>query len=458
MTGKRRRRSAKDGGYFRAVRSTAGTSMLIALFGLVSGLFLARVLGASGRGTYAAIIAYTMTAATICEGGITAAICYFVAKNPSQGRDVVRTGALILFVIGAVVAVAGMIAAPWIATGDSEAVAAFRMAFMAQPVIFAGSCWVFALQATSLSSWNLVRLTQPAVYSLLIVLVVLGQTLTVTLAVWCMTASIVIQAVLAAILGARTLPGRGRVRRDVGVDLARYGSATTLSAVPHALAQRLDILLLAVLVEPAQLGRYTVANSIITVGIPLCSAFGLVAMPRLAASRSSEASPASHGSGILRIAFVAMAASLLTGTVLVIAISAVAPFLLVALMGEQFRDSVDLLWLMAGGVALFGCNRAMHEILRGLGENLAVARCEFVDLVAKIALLAGLTPAMGVSGAAIASSLASGITFILLLRSVLVVLDTPLATVMVRFRQLISARRGQHVRKTATSTGRGSTV
>ncbi|MCK9903280.1 oligosaccharide flippase family protein [Frankia sp. Cpl3] len=432
--------------------------MLIALFGLLSGLFLARVLGASGRGTYATIIAYTLTAATICEGGITAAICYFVAKNPSQGRDVVRTGALILFVIGVVVAVAGIIAAPWITTGDSEAVAAFRIAFMAQPLIFAGSCWVFALQATSIPAWNLARVIQPAAYSILIFLVVLGATLTVTLAVWCMIASLVVQTLVAAMLGGRTLPGRGHLRRDVGVDLARYGSATMLSTIPHALASRLDVLLLAVLVEPAQLGRYTVANSIIIVGIPLCSAFGLVAMPRLAASRSSETTPASRGSGILRITFAAVAASLLSGTVLVISISAVAPFLLVALLGEQFRDSIDLLWLMAGGVALFGCNRAMHEILRGLGENLAVARCELVDLIAKCALLAGLTPTMGIYGAAIASSIASGITFILLLRSVLVVLDTPLHTVLVRFRQLISARRGQLMRKTVTSTGRGNGV
>ncbi|CUU53785.1 Membrane protein involved in the export of O-antigen and teichoic acid [Parafrankia irregularis] len=396
-----------------------------------------------------------MTAATICEGGITAAICYFVAKNPSQGRDVVKTGALILFVSGLAVGVAGILAAPWITT---EAVDAFRMAFIAQPLIFAGACWVFALQATSISAWNLVRVMQPAAYCILIFLVVLGTTLTVTWAVWCLTASIALQALLAAILGGRTLPGRGRVRRDVGVELARYGSATTLSSIPLALASRLDVLLLAVLVEPAQLGRYTVANSIIIVGIPLCSAFGLVAMPRLAAYRSSEATEVSRRSSILRITFAAVSASLLSGTLIVIAVSAAAPFFLVALLGEQFRGGVDLLWIMAGGVALIGCNRTMHEILRGLGENIAVARCELIDLVAKFALVVALTPTMGIYGAAIASSVASGITFILLLRSVLGVLDIPLNTVLMRSRQLISMRRGPFMRKAATSTGRGSAV
>lgn len=454
----RHRRPAADGGYFRAVRSTAGTSVAISLFGLVSGVFLARVLGASGRGTYAAITAYTMTAATLCEGGVTAAICYFVAKNPSEGRDVVRTGSAMLFMLGVVAAVAGIIAAPSAISGSPEAVTAFRVAFVAQPLILAGSCWVFALQATSIPAWNLVRVTQSAAYSILILLVVLVATLTVTLAVWCLIVSLVVQTLVAAMLGGRMLPGRGRMRRDLGVDLARYGSATMLSVIPHALASRFDVLLLAVLVKPAQLGHYTVANSMITIGIPACSAFGLVAMPRLAASKSSETKPESRGNGILRITFTAVAASLLTGIIFVTLMSAVSPFLLLALMGEQFHDSIDLLWLMAGGVALFGCNRAMHEVLRGLGKTLAVARCESIDMVAKFVLLAGLIPTMGIAGAAIASSIASGITFILLLRAVLAALDTPLRTVLLRLRQLMTTRRGQLMRKTATSTGRGSAI
>ncbi|MDT3443982.1 MULTISPECIES: oligosaccharide flippase family protein [unclassified Pseudofrankia] len=438
---KHRRRSSRwRGEYLRSVGATAATSVAVSGVAAVGGLLLARYLGPSGRGTFAVVTSYMLAAATIGECGLTTAICYLVARDRSSARDSIRTGGAMLVMLGILVGAAGIAAAPLV-LDDPEAVTAFRVAFAAQPLVFGASTWLFALQATRIGSWNVVRALQPAVYTTAVVTLAVTNLLTVERAVFCLVGSTALQAIAAVVLCRLALPGRGRLRRSTGRKLAGYGGATMLSAVPYLLNAHLDVLLLALLVEPAEVGHYAVAVSLSMLSQPVCSAFGNVAMPRLAAAAAVAGTDGTTAGSARRVALTAVGASLATGVLCMGAVSAIAPLAVHGLLGPDYAPSVGLFWLLAPGAAVLGCNRAIDDVLRGLGRALTVARCEWIGTVVTVALLATLVPLMGVAGAAVASSIAYGVAFAFLLHAVLRAVGITARSVPARLRR--AAGRGR---------------
>ncbi|OHV39961.1 MULTISPECIES: lipopolysaccharide biosynthesis protein [Pseudofrankia] len=445
-------KAQRRGGYLASVGVTAVTSVAVSGLGAAGGLILARYLGPSGRGTYAVITSYMLAATTVGECGLTYAICYVVARNRPGARDAVRTGGAMLLGLGILVGAAGIAAAPLVV--DDPTVTAFRVAFAAQPVVFGASAWIFALQATRISSWNVTRTLQPVCYSAAVVALAVTDLLTVERAVLCLIGSIGLQAVAAAVLCRQALPGRGRLRRSMGGSLADYGGKTMLSSISYLLNTTLDLLLLAVIVQPAQVGHYAVAVSMAMLPQPVCSAFGNVAMPRLAAGRANLA----HGpaSGVdRRMVLATVGASFAVGALCIGVLSVAAPLAVHVMLGPDYGPSIWLFWLLAPGAAVLGCNRAMDDVLRGLGRTLAVARCEWTGSALTVALLATLVPTIGVAGAAIASSIAYLVTFVLLLRVALRAVDITARSVPARLHRVTGRGRKDWL-AVPSESGRGN--
>ncbi|MCM3926339.1 oligosaccharide flippase family protein, partial [Frankia sp. AiPs1] len=419
--------------------ATAATSLAVTAAGAVLGILLARLLGPASRGAYAIVTSYALAAAAVGECGLTAAICFFVARQPGRAPDVVRTGGALLLALGVAVGAGGYFAAPLVLPHDPAAARAFRIVFAAEPVIFVSACWVFALQATRLAVWNLIRAVQPLLQLVGVGLLAATVGLTLGATVACLLVSIAVQAALAALLWRLDIHTRGRIRRHDARRLLRYGAGVFLSAVPYLLSAQLDILVLALLVEPTQVGYYAVAVSMSLISQPICVAFGNVAMPRLArqpAAADSGGVPA----GPRRTAMIAVGASLSCGIVAAAAMSALAPVVVPVVLGARYEPSVHLLWLLAPGAALLGCNRVTDDVLRGLDRALTVARCEGVGSALTVVGLAALVPLLGIEGAAIASTVAYTASFLLLFRAVLRAVDVPARTVPARAYGLLAAR------------------
>ncbi|SNQ51098.1 conserved membrane hypothetical protein [Frankia canadensis] len=447
----RHRKPKAERGYLASVRATAITNLAITAVSAVMGIGIARCLGPAGRGAYAIVTSYTQAAATIGELGLTASICYFVARYPDRAADVVRTGGALLLALGVVVGAGGILAAPLVFPHDAAAAATFRVAFAAQPLIFVSGCLVFALQATRLPAWNLVRAVQPLVQAAVVSTVAVAAGLTIGRTVGGLLVSTAVQTAAAFVLWRRECPTRGRIRHRDAAELMRYGGAVFLSTVPFLLTAYLDVLILALLVDPAKVGLYAVAVSMSMLSQPICVAFGNVAMPLLA--RHAATKPVSDESAglaagrnppvarhVRRTAGLAVGASLLSGTVVAGLISAAAPVLVPLLFGAHYERSIGLLWLLAPGAVLLGCNRVMDDLLRGLGRSLTVARCEGVGAVLTVVGLAVLVPALGIAGAAITSTAAYSVAFLFLLRALLRAIGVPVRAVPSQARGLIAIR------------------
>jgi O-antigen/teichoic acid export membrane protein len=407
------RHAAPRNSYLRSVIHTAGTSFTSTALGAVTGLIIARLLGSDGRGTYAAITAFTTTTAVFCECGLTTSVCYHVAHRRNQAADVVRTGTWMISCAGVLAAAIGCLLAPVLLHGHPGGTTALRLAFLAEPVAFLGGVWASALQATNIRACNLVMLTQPVCYTAILCGTVSLGRVDVLHVVLALVISLVLQCLVALAARRRNIAHGGRFRARLARPLLRYGAVNLTARAPYLVNARFDQLMLALVAAPGTLGNYSVAVSLSLLAYPLAVAFGTVALPRVAAGMGPSGVV---GQGILTSAVLG---SLVIGATAAAALCAAAPFVVPALLGPSFGEVSSLLLLLAPGTVLFTANKPICDILRGFDQAGKVAVAEGIAALVTVVFVVGLVPVAGARAAAAGSSIAYATSFCFLLRALL---------------------------------------
>jgi O-antigen/teichoic acid export membrane protein len=310
---------------------------------------------------------------------------------------------------GAAAMAAGMLLAPILARGHPEVVIGYRIAFGASVFAFVGASYTFSLQARDQSRWNVVRVSQPLLSLIAVVVLWRLRMLTLDITMFILAGTMMLQLGGAYYACRRVGLAPGRPSAALVRPLSSYGAAQIAALTPAVLNLQLDQLVLSQTVAPADLGRYAVAVSLSALPIPFVAAIGNVAFPRLA----SEASATSATRRLQRFA-VLSSASLAIG--LLIPLCAAAYWLVPLVFGASYRASVPLLWMLAPGAVFLACGQVVGDLLRGRNHPSVVAWSQGIAAVFTVALLIALLPAIGVAGAAVASTVAYGIALLVMLR------------------------------------------
>jgi len=201
----------------------------------------------------------------------------------------------------------------------------------------------------------------------------------------------------------------GRARRNLVRPLATYGFAQIAALTPAAVNAQLDQLVLSQTVPAADLGRYAIAVSLTLVPIPLVSAIGYVAFPRLAAQRTADETT-------LRVQRLAVLGSAGLTAAMVVPLALVAYWMVPFVFGPEYRGAVPLLWILTPGSVFLACGGVVSDVLRGRNRPAVVAWSQGLAAVFTVVLLIALLPLVGVYGAAIASTISYGIALAVMLR------------------------------------------
>lgn len=380
--------------YLKAVGRTALLNAASVLVSAATGVLLARLLGPDGRGDYAAVTAFFGLSLVVFEIGLPAALVFLVSRQRDRAGSYTGTTTTLLLVLsligGAFVAVSALL----LPGGSADRQSALLLASACVVARFAGTPAIFALQALSLTRWNLVRLAQPLLFAALLAATALALELTVTRVIAVLGVSLGLQGVLAWYFFFRLSRSRLRFSKAHIRPLFRFGSMNLASAVPNSVNGRFDQVLLALLVAPAALGQYAVAVTLSLLVSPLAFAFGNVAFPRIAG-----------GGDPIAVAREALRGSFLVAIVGVAAVVAAAPIAVPLLYGPGFGDVPRLLLILAPGAAFFVVNQVLGDLLRGLGRPSLVAWCEWIGVVLTVAGLLLLVPYVGSYGAAVTSTI-----------------------------------------------------
>ena len=393
----------------RSIARTAGFNLASALAAGLGGIIFARVAGPTVRGDYAAVTSWFGVALTLGGMGQPAALCFHVAKDPGHAREYVATSRAMMLVTGTLSLTAGMLLAPLLAHGDSGVARAYQIAFGASILAFVGASYTFSLQARDLRKWNVVRVSQPVMCVVAYVVLWRLRMLTLDSAMAVLALTMLVQLIWAYRACRVTGLAPGRARAMLIRPLARYGAAQIAALTPAAVNAQLDQLVLSQTVPPADLGRYAIAVSLTLLPIPLASAIGYVAFPRLAAQRTAS-------SATLRLQRLAVLSSAGLTAALLLPLALVAHWVVPFVFGAAYEGAVPLLWILTPGAIFLACGGVVSDLLRGRNRPIVVAWSQGLAAVFTVALLIALLPVVGVYGAAIASTISYGVALGVMLR------------------------------------------
>jgi O-antigen/teichoic acid export membrane protein len=394
----------------QAIGRTAGFNLASVLAAGLGGVIVARVVGPTVQGEYTAIMAWFGIVLMVGSMGQPAALCFYVARDPMRSREYVATSRAMMLTTGSCALIGGELLAPVLAHGNEGVAMGYRLAFGASVVAFVGASYTFSLQARDLRRWNVARILQPVLSLIAIGTLACLKLLSLYGALIALCATMLLQLIWAYRCCRVTglVPGRPQIR--LVRPLAAYGTAQIAALTPAVLNANLDQLVLSQTVPSADLGRYAIAVSLASLPMPLVSAIGNVAFPRLAArSVVTEAT--------LRLQLLAVLASAGLAVAILVPLAVAAYWMIPLVFGANYRGAVVLLWLLAPGSVFLACGQVVGDLLRGRNHPNVVAWSQGLAAVFTVLLLLMLLPMIGVAGAAVASTVAYGIALAAMLRS-----------------------------------------
>lgn len=383
------------------------TYALDGVLAFITGAIIARALGPEGRGAYGLFAVSAAFGQIILGMGIGNAAIYYLNKRDIALRDVLATMHVVVaaaFVITAVVVAA---IAPWAADPVfGEDVAPWLLA-IAVPVILYMNFLRLILQALS-RFFDLGVATvgqQLVLLGLVAAAYAWGDPTPSDVVGYLILASVVAAAYALIRIGISNVDVAQILRPRVATlrRLAKFGVQGEIGNVLQLMNYRLDQYIVRAFVGLSGVGIYAVAASMTEAVFILANAVALVLMPRLTSADDDEAAwmaPVASRNTMLICGLGAVALAVLT------------PFVLPAVFGDEFGDSVQALWLLLpGAVALTG-SKVLTSYVFSRGRPLVNTMITCASLVVTLVAGFALIPTYGVNGAAAASSLAYGTHFI----------------------------------------------
>lgn len=406
-------------GIGRLVRSrvfgTSATNMAIAGGAAVGGILLARGLGPEDRGVYAAVFVWMTYLLAVGEGGLNAAVVYFVSKLPDQVARITRLalGGVVrqtVVVLGAAVLVVVLLDLDDGLTGH------YLLGFAALVPALLGGVFTAAVYGSDLFWWNVARALQVPVYTGGILALVLLDAVTVDRALLVYAASVSVTGLTSVVVG-RRLRRRAAVEAatettaSTEVDrraLYRYALPNAAWVIPTMTNQRVDQMTLSITVAPASLGAYAVASTWAQVATPAINAIGNELLPRISAQDRTDSRTAAARTALRRAMVGGVAAGVLSALTAWPAIH--------LLFGSEYADAVLLSVCLAPAAWGIAVRQVAGDILRGVGSPQTAAVVEATALAVGVPVLLAAGWLSGTLAAALAMSVISSLSASIMMR------------------------------------------
>jgi O-antigen/teichoic acid export membrane protein len=372
--------------------TTAGATVAISFVSGITGLIQSRAIGPYQRGLLATAVIWPSVIFVLVAYGAPHVATYFTAREPAQRGTYVSTTLALFGVIALVVSGAGVAGTALIGGPAKDALDVSFLTLPVAALVAVGIGAVLGLE--DYRGWGRLRLWGPVVtFAGVIAAISLSRRTALAIVLVIAASNLVQLAIVQRALRRRGL--LGRPARHVVRPILAYAWRNAAN-VGWIVSYQLDQLLLSIAVSPAQLGLYAVAASFGALIVPMAASSGYVMLARVATRGAGEARRSLEDS--LLWATVVAGGACLT---LFLAASPVVRLL----FGARFEGCVTSLRILMPGVVALTLSSVFSDTLRGLGRPLVAARAEAVGAVLTVVMLPPLIPLLGISGAALASSI-----------------------------------------------------
>jgi O-antigen/teichoic acid export membrane protein len=422
-------------------------SALIQVTNLGTGILLARGLGPTGRGILTAALLYGPLFAYIGGLGVAEAVVYRSGRAGKSKSPALVTALCVAAFQSVILVLLGWIAVPALLRGSSHPALSGALAYLAIiPLVFLSQYPLAVLQGRlRIAKFNFIRLMVQLIYAAALLLLWRTGMMRVPLVLWASLLSAAMACIVALAWAAPFSTGTasfGEAR-----ELLRYGLRTQAGNLASILVAWLDLLVLAAVVSPRDLGVYAVATSAATTASIIPAAASLVLFPTFA-NRSPEAAPRA----LARFLTWGLSGALLLGPLLLLLV----PLAIRPVYGSAFSAAIPLCIVLIPAYLLRGSNQMLVAILQGSGAPLRSSFGQIVGLaVLCIGLPVGISLA-GTKGAAVAVTVSASAAFACLLVSACLHAKLSLHGILATWESDMSRLKMILKSRSADATGTGS--
>ena len=376
--------------------------------GILTGILSARLLGPVGRGEYAAVIIWPTGIAALLSLGINQAVAFHMGRRTFTVSEVATATATIGLIQSALSITIGLLVIPFALAKYSPGVRHLGIIFVlfTPALILSGYPGNIFQGLQDSVRFNLIRVVAPLTY----VVGLLGSYFThrgnLKAVISFQLAGYVVALALGLAMVWNILRPWLKWNSLVIPRLIDFGYRTQATNITSYFNQRIDQLALSLFVPPRQLGLYAVAVTLSSVVTVFPQAAGIVTFSR-GAGQSGDHAKATIG--------VSFRASLLWLLVCCSALYVLSPFLIRLVFGAAFDPSIVACRILLPGALMIGLNQVLYNGASALGRPALPSYAEGVSMAVTAIGLYLLVPRYGYIGAAIVSSVAYTISFVLML-------------------------------------------
>lgn len=393
--------------YFKKTFSVLITNFAIVPLNIIAGIVIARYLGAEGKGTLALVILIATILKLVGGIGIEYANVYYTSKNRNKVNEIYTNSILIWILASTVLTLVIFLTKDFILSTllPKFDPYIFNFALTAFPFFL---WWGFALAIfqglQNFREFNLLKLLVPITkLGAVIMFVVILQTGIAGGAI-SLTLSYAVPAAFSIILLRKFTKPKLPLNKNLLRKGISYGIKGQVGLFFQFFNYRLDMFLVNLFLDIKAVGYYSISVAIAELLWYIPNSIALTLFPTTSAKDAKSA--------ILftcRVCRKSIALMLITAII----VGAFGKILIPFLYGSSFATAVDPLLILLPGVVAYGLVKILIGYLQGQGKPQYGSFVTVISLVLTIILDYFLIPKMGIVGAALATTIAYGTSFIL---------------------------------------------
>jgi enterobacterial common antigen flippase len=386
---------------------TGSTDVLLLVTALATGILTARLLGPEGRGELAIVIIWPSVIAAVGSLGVREALVYEQARTIHSRA--VLTGAAILLagLQSSVLVLLGWLLIPFLTQSQSDEIAHLTQQFLLFIFLNYISLYLGALLhgRLQIALYNVKRFSVKGFYIVGLMALWASSAVTVRNTAYALLIANAAAAVLAVIFILKDDGVSFQFRSPLLKDIFAYGLKSHVGSISHMFNERLDQMVLALLLSPIELGWYVVAVSAANITKIAASPFAQMIFPRIAGQNQTTQRHLLQAYS--RFALLA------TGT-LVLLLFMTLPILIPFVYGNEFSPSSQPAQILVLASIFLGVGYVWRQAFSGMGQPAVTSQAELLSLVVTAVGIYVFVPIYGILGAAWVSFVAYGVTMLFL--------------------------------------------
>jgi O-antigen/teichoic acid export membrane protein len=374
---------------------TLSTSIINTAMGFITSIIISRLLGPEQQGTLKIILMLPTLLYTFLNLGLESAVMYYGSreKNCKTISRVTNKFSLVFFAVAMIVGTAAI----FLGSQVFDYYKGIAFVYLASILLMAPANFYIAMQSALLRSendfvrYNIFNTIKQVTYVIGILFVFLYRS------IWVVIGANYLMIFVGVLLCRFGMHHKDTdATRPYGRDLLKYGMKSYVSSVINFFNYRFDIVLLTPQVSKAQVGIYSVAQTLSEMIWMIPNSVSQVLLPRISAMNVAEKRAAA-----LRVC--RYVASIM---IVVVAIGfVVTPVVLPLLYGTKYLGSILPFRILLIGTFFMTYNRILGNAIAAHGRPEKNISSNIVGSAANVILNIFLIPRYGIIGAAIAGSI-----------------------------------------------------